>query len=204
MKALTLHQPWATAVAEGIKTIETRSWSTSYRGPLAIHAGVSVEGLRSLMFDYEDGWAVGEIPDTEQVFCWQRIDGQQVVQRYDGNGSGPFVVPLGAVVAVANLVDVVPIGGPMSFSTGIFEGEEPPTAGMDVVVHHPALGGWSPELVLDRWHGPTEDISSQLPWGDFTPGRWAWLLEDVRKLDEPIPAKGRQGLWEWDESAVEA
>jgi activating signal cointegrator 1 len=39
MKALTLHQPWAWAVAAGWKEVETRSWRTDYRGPLAIHAG---------------------------------------------------------------------------------------------------------------------------------------------------------------------
>ena len=39
MKAITLHQPYATLIALGVKTIETRSWSTSYRGPIAIHAG---------------------------------------------------------------------------------------------------------------------------------------------------------------------
>lgn len=39
MKALTLHQPWASLIAAGVKTIETRSWSTRYRGPLAVHAG---------------------------------------------------------------------------------------------------------------------------------------------------------------------
>ena len=39
MKALTLYQPWATLVAIGEKKIETRSWSTNDRGPLAIHAG---------------------------------------------------------------------------------------------------------------------------------------------------------------------
>lgn len=38
MKALTLTQPWASLVAQGHKTIETRSWRTSYRGPLVIHA----------------------------------------------------------------------------------------------------------------------------------------------------------------------
>jgi len=38
MKALTLTQPWATLMALGLKTIETRSWKTNYRGPLAIHA----------------------------------------------------------------------------------------------------------------------------------------------------------------------
>src|SRR6202030_2406661 len=38
MKALTLTQPWATLVAIGAKRIETRSWPTLYRGPLAIYA----------------------------------------------------------------------------------------------------------------------------------------------------------------------
>lgn len=39
-KVLTLHQPWASLVAWGYKRIETRSWPTSYRGPLAIHAAL--------------------------------------------------------------------------------------------------------------------------------------------------------------------
>lgn len=38
MKAITLWQPWASLVAIGIKTIETRSWGVPHRGPLAIHA----------------------------------------------------------------------------------------------------------------------------------------------------------------------
>lgn len=38
MKALTCWQPWADLIAFGEKHVETRSWSTSYRGPLAIHA----------------------------------------------------------------------------------------------------------------------------------------------------------------------
>jgi activating signal cointegrator 1 len=38
MKALSLTQPWATAMALGIKQWETRGWPTRYRGPIAIHA----------------------------------------------------------------------------------------------------------------------------------------------------------------------
>lgn len=38
MKALSLRQPWARAIAEGAKRIETRSWRTEYSGPLLIHA----------------------------------------------------------------------------------------------------------------------------------------------------------------------
>jgi len=42
MKALTLWQPWASAILCGLKNYETRSWSTKHRGPLAIHASKGV------------------------------------------------------------------------------------------------------------------------------------------------------------------
>ena len=38
MKVLSLTEPYATLIKKGIKTIETRSWKTSYRGKLYIHA----------------------------------------------------------------------------------------------------------------------------------------------------------------------
>ena len=40
MRALSLLQPWASLVAWGLKHLETRSWSTAYRGPLGIHASL--------------------------------------------------------------------------------------------------------------------------------------------------------------------
>ena len=36
MKAISLWQPWASAMTSGIKQNETRSWPTSYRGDLVI------------------------------------------------------------------------------------------------------------------------------------------------------------------------
>ena len=45
MKALTIHQPYAELIRRGEKVIENRTWPTSYRGPLAIHAGGSVKFL---------------------------------------------------------------------------------------------------------------------------------------------------------------
>ncbi len=36
MKAISLKQPWANLVASGKKTIETRKWSTKYRGDVLI------------------------------------------------------------------------------------------------------------------------------------------------------------------------
>ena len=40
MKVLTIREPWASLIGCKIKTIETRSWATSYRGELFIHAGI--------------------------------------------------------------------------------------------------------------------------------------------------------------------
>ena len=38
MKTLSIRQPFASLICRGIKTIENRSWNTSYRGKLLIHA----------------------------------------------------------------------------------------------------------------------------------------------------------------------
>ena len=48
MKAITIYQPWARLIANGVKTIETRTWQTRYRGPLAIHAAkkIDLDGCR--------------------------------------------------------------------------------------------------------------------------------------------------------------
>ncbi|MER2126314.1 ASCH domain-containing protein [Solibacillus sp.] len=43
MKVITIKQPWATLIALGEKKFETRSWATKHRGPLAIHAGKSID-----------------------------------------------------------------------------------------------------------------------------------------------------------------
>lgn len=44
MKALSLLQPWATLIMLGYKTLETRSWATKHRGPLAIAASAGKQG----------------------------------------------------------------------------------------------------------------------------------------------------------------
>ena len=37
--ALSVRQPWAELILTGRKTIELRTWTTSYRGPLWLHTG---------------------------------------------------------------------------------------------------------------------------------------------------------------------
>lgn len=59
MKAISLWQPWATAIALGYKTFETRHWSTYYRGPIAIHAAKrwtrdEREFAQSMAYEFDD------------------------------------------------------------------------------------------------------------------------------------------------------
>src|ERR671916_581061 len=46
MKAISLWQPWASLVIIGAKVWETRSWSTTYRGSLLIHASAKKPSKR--------------------------------------------------------------------------------------------------------------------------------------------------------------
>jgi hypothetical protein len=39
-------------------------------------------------------------------------------------------------------------------------------------------------------------------FGDWSQGRYAWELANVKMLDKPIPAKGKQGLWNCDEYGI--
>lgn len=38
MRVLSVRQPWAALIVLGIKNVENRTWTTSYRGRLLIHA----------------------------------------------------------------------------------------------------------------------------------------------------------------------
>lgn len=41
MKTLSIRQPWASLIVKGFKDVENRSWRTSIRGEIAIHASAS-------------------------------------------------------------------------------------------------------------------------------------------------------------------
>ncbi len=130
MKALTLTQPWATLVAEGRKAIETRSWRTHYRGPMAIHAAKGIPPIAR---------------EFARKFTAHRAE----------------LLPRGAVLCYIDLVACV----------------------------------------------PTENVVRGLSadercFGDYGPGRWAWVFDpaSLRVLPEPIPARGALGLWEWEQS----
>lgn len=127
IKAITVHQPWASLIAAGLKEYETRSWETGYRGLIAIHAGKTKPKLNYADFGFED-----DEPDP---------------------------MPLGAVVAVAKLVNC-------TLTSQLLDEDK-------ISIVESEMGNWSK-------------------------GRYGWQLKILKRFDEPIPARGQQGLWDWD------
>ncbi len=156
MKVITLTQPWATLVAIGAKRIETRSWATSYRGPLAIHAGAGL----------------GPVGGAQGLMELCRSEPFRSVLLAAGFLGTPDL-PRGAIVAVCELV---------GYSRT-----------------HNFVGRPSVTIIAGPHQGQMWQLTDQeRAFGDYTPGRWAWLLADVQPLAEPIPAKGALGLWNWE------
>jgi hypothetical protein len=138
MKTLTLTQPWATLVAIGAKQIETRSWGTSYRGPLAIHAA---KGFPRDARDFADCRFVNHFLVTA---------GYATADKNAG-------LPVGCVIATCRLVAVKPTIQIRATLT-----------------------------------------DQELAFGNYDNGRWGWILEDMKELSVPVPAKGALGLWNWE------
>jgi hypothetical protein len=94
MRALSVMQPWATLLATGQKRFETRSWTTPYRGPLAIHAA---KGFPREAVD--------------------RCFGGPFLSALLATGiRSTSDLPRGAVIATAELVDVGRITSPEAFA----------------------------------------------------------------------------------------
>ena len=126
MKTLTIYQPFAEAIVDGLKHYETRPRRTSIRGRVAIHAG-----KKRISFDPFEGQGV-TLP-------------------------APDPLHYGAVIGTVEIVDCVPV-----------------------------------EAVKDKL-----DLLDRL-LGDFRPGRFAYVLKNPVKYDVPVPARGRQGWWDWE------
>lgn len=153
MKALSLWQPWATAIALGSKRVETRSWKTDYRGPIAIHAAKHCVKQEMDDLCFENYW-IGALHLESEIFETEvRIDLDRFL----------FGMPFGSIVAVCRLVDCK--------ETEDFDQTE-------------CLQGEMPFMWCE------EDL------GDFSPGRFGWMFEDIRRIVKPIPYRGQQGLFD--------
>ena len=151
MKAVTLYQPWASLIAEGIKTIETRSWrpNESLIGErIAIHAGLKRIKYMEMGSDL---WRAGQSISDGMI----------------------QTLPYGKIVATA-ILDRVARVQIVDLEQGIVRcGHSPVASDMEL-------------FNID-------------PWGDFSPGRWLWILKDVQKIDPPVEAQGHMSFWNWDD-----
>lgn len=149
MRGLSLTQPWATLVAIGAKQIETRSWRTSYRGPVAIHAALKFpKECKDLIF-------------TEPF--------NSALQRIETNSKGLKDLPRGVIIAVCDVTAVC------------FIDTERREDGVPSIL----LGG-NYRIIVGK----------ERAFGDYSNGRFAWILENLRVLKEPIPCKGALSLWD--------
>ncbi|MEI8195002.1 MAG: ASCH domain-containing protein [Phycisphaerae bacterium] len=150
MKCLSLWQPWASLVVHGFKHVETRSWETSYRGPLLIHA--------SAKFDRPSMDLIAT-PIFEAAFV-------QVGVNYANCDDLPF----GAIIGVVDLIKCVPV------------------AMMDVV----------------EFAGQPALTEREREFGDFSPGRFCWLLGKYRFFLNPIEYCGHQRIFNVPDEVVAA
>ena len=53
------------------------------------------------------------------------------------------------------------------------------------------------------WDGRDPRLTDQeLAFGDYSAGRYGWILEDLRTFKRPLPAKGWQRIWNWQEPST--
>jgi len=110
MKAISLWQPYGTLIAIEAKHYETRSWSTSYRGPILIHAAKNNNGCLALES------AIYRLRPSDQKEIHSYVPGTffycAIKALYDFHKKpyGAFIpkLPLGAALCIADLVEVVP------------------------------------------------------------------------------------------------
>lgn len=105
MLCLSLYQPWASFVAYGLKTVETRSWGFAHRGPLLIHAGkrpldriaqavaartlgnpAALEQLRAAGFDPAAPWPRGAVVGATRVVQVWRTEAVGITAAPDAPG----------------------------------------------------------------------------------------------------------------------
>jgi len=90
MPCLSVRQPWASFIVEGIKDVENRTWYTSYKGPVFIHA--------SKTFTKED-YDIGKA-----LYFQINKDNPGAVCPFPEKEDKNFF-PLGGIIGMANIID---------------------------------------------------------------------------------------------------
>ena len=184
MKGIVLHQPWAVAMLPNaedpvpVKRYETRGHPFGGLGPAGVRAlpGCKIEpGERVAILAgasrkaWRDLWA-----DQSPLVTWADDEDE---------------VAWGAVIGTARFTKAIPMGGPSSFCHPLTSHGE-----LLVIREWPGRPGMEARTLLHVSDAGTEDVSRQLPWGDYRAGRWAMEAVDAVRLDCPVPIRGLQGV----------
>jgi hypothetical protein len=175
MKAISLWQPWASLIACGAKPYETRHWAPPRAligQTIAIHAAKRVD---------KDA-----IPFAEELLYSQHQPGGfELADRLTATMQdtppellgtfGMATYPVGCIVCTARLDAAFFLGGPV-------EGSAFPAA---------SVIGCMTSRTMPACYTVLYDN-----FGDYAPGRWAWLLSDVRVVTPPIAMVGQQGFFD--------
>ncbi|WP_110933768.1 ASCH domain-containing protein [Paenibacillus bouchesdurhonensis] len=126
---------------------------------------------RSWQINYRGPLAIHAGKKVDREACeWEPIKSTLAKHGYTTDN-----LPTGAVVAIANLSECWFVG--LDYERSLM----------------PYLFNFVDGSTKRRRVSLKED-----KFGDYTDGRFAWQMSDVQRLPEPIPAKGQQGLWNWD------
>ncbi len=107
MKALSVQQPWAWAIFHG-KPVENRTWSTSYRGPLLIHAGKRYDKGGAWWIENHRGL---RLPDVRTIGLGGFIGIVDLVDCVQKHESPWFFGPRGLVLANPRRIEFIPYPG---------------------------------------------------------------------------------------------
>lgn len=176
MRVMSLDRPYSGLVAEGFKWIDTRGKPYPWRGAvgerIGIHATKKPPVVRGDIGEFQV-WN-----ESGAVWWLDAREGDVESDRY-------WALVPSAIVATAHVDKVLPIVDWCGTDMGA--AEHVCTSSSSLLRHLPE---WAP---LD---GETEiDVEDQRQYGIFEAGRWAILLSDVVKLDNPVHCPGRQLLW---------
>jgi hypothetical protein len=120
IKALTICQPYADQIAKGEKIIENRTWATSYRGPLAIHAGKSRAWMDEEDLEERPDMAFGAVVAIAELRDCIRIEDLPLEYRDRSDANGPWCWILR---------NSIPLNPPVTVNgaQGLWEWAAPPT-----------------------------------------------------------------------------
>jgi hypothetical protein len=127
MKTISVRQPFASLICRGIKTIENRSWDTTYRGKLLIHASgkpIAWPALEYLPHVFVKGYRqhFGTSPKTippkyaafikwiEELSEFYHLEKTSFNQPVDIKARAKqygYALPVQAIIGEAELTDVV-------------------------------------------------------------------------------------------------